>query len=58
MSDFVLLNLAMANLSCFWIHVYCIVLYLGAGDVLLGVGEVHVQGLRGPGDPLVLVSLE
>ena len=57
MSAFVLFNLAMANLSCFWIHVYCIVLYLGAGDVLLGVGEVLVQGVSVPGDSLVLVGL-
>jgi len=31
--------------------------HLGAGDVLLGVGEVHVQRVRAPGDALVLVRL-
>ena len=31
--------------------------YLGAGDVLLGVGEVLVQGVSVPGDSLVLVGL-
>ena len=32
--------------------------HLGAGDVLLGVGEVHVQGVGAPGDSLVLIGLE
>ena len=31
--------------------------HLGAGDVLLGVGEVLVQGVVAPGDALVLVGL-
>ena len=31
--------------------------HLGAGDVLLGVGQVDVQGLVGPGDALLDVGL-
>ena len=31
--------------------------HLGTGDVLLGVGQVDVEGVLGPGDPLVLVGL-
>ena len=31
--------------------------HLGAGDVLLGVDEVLVQGVLAPGDALVLVGL-
>ena len=31
--------------------------HLGAGDELPGLGQVGVQGLRAPGDPLRLVRL-
>ncbi len=32
--------------------------HLGAGNILLGVGEVLIQGVLVPGDPFVLVGLQ
>ena len=32
--------------------------HLGAGDVLLGVGEVDFEGVLSPDDPFVLVGLK